>query len=212
MNITVDIVSDVVCPWCYVGKRHMEAALAQRPDLTAELRFRPFQLDPTVPAGGLDRTQYMVKKFGSLERINEAHKRLEDIGAKVGIAFAFDKIKRAPNTLDSHRIIRWAYEVGTQAAVKERLMSLYFEHGADIGDRTMLLDIAGQHGLDVTIVAELLASDADIDAVQAEIRQVQELGINGVPFFILAGQLGMSGAQPVEVMLQAINQAGKTTA
>ena len=205
--MTIDIVSDVVCPWCYVGKKHLDAALALRPDLKVEVRYRPFQLDPTIPAGGLDRTDYMVKKFGSLERIHDAHKRLEDMGAKSGIHFAFNDIKRAVNTLDAHRLIRWAYAVGTQAAVKERLMSLYFEHGADISDRAVLLDVAEQNGMERDIIAKLLDDGADIAEVQAEIRQAQELGINGVPFFILAGKYGLSGAQPVEALVAALDKA-----
>ncbi len=205
--MTIDIVSDVVCPWCYVGKKHLDAALALRPDLKVEVRYRPFQLDPTIPAGGLDRTDYMVKKFGSLERIHDAHKRLEDMGAKSGIHFAFNDIKRAVNTLDAHRLIRWAYAVGTQAAVKERLMSLYFEHGADISDRAVLLDVVEQNGMERDIIARLLDDGADIAEVQAEIRQAQELGINGVPFFILAGKYGLSGAQPVEALVAALDKA-----
>jgi len=205
--ITIDVVSDVVCPWCYVGKKHLDAALALRPDLKVEVRYRPFQLDPTIPAGGLDRTDYMVKKFGSLERIQDAHKRLEDMGSKCGIHFAFDTIKRAVNTLDAHRLIRWAYSVGTQARVKERLMSLYFEHGVDISDRTVLLDVAEQNGLQRDVVAGLLDSGSDIPEVQAEIRQAQELGINGVPFFILAGKYGLSGAQPVDALVAALDKA-----
>jgi predicted DsbA family dithiol-disulfide isomerase len=207
MTLTIDVVSDVVCPWCYVGKRHLEAALKLRPDLASEVRFRPFQLDPTIPQGGVDRTEYMVKKFVSLDRIHDAHTRLEEMGAKVGIQFAFDKITRAPNTLDAHRLIRWSYVAGTQSAVKERLMSLYFEHGVDIGDRDVLLEVAGQNGLETDIIAKLLEDGSDIEEVQAEIRQAQELGISGVPFFILAGKLGLSGAQPVEVMLQGLDQA-----
>lgn len=205
--ITIDVVSDVVCPWCYVGKKHLDAALALRPDLKVEVRYRPFQLDPTIPVGGLDRTDYMVKKFGSLERIHDAHKRLEDMGAKSGIHFAFNDITRAVNTLDAHRLIRWAYAVGTQAAVKERLMSLYFEHGANISDRAVLLDVAEQNGMERDIIARLLDDGADIAEVQAEIRQAQELGISGVPFFILAGKYGLSGAQPVEALVAALDKA-----
>ena len=205
--ITIDIVSDVVCPWCYVGKKHIDAALALRPDLKVELRYRPFQLDPTIPAGGLDRTDYMVKKFGSLERIHDAHKRLEDMGSTDGIHFAFEKIKLAVNTLDAHRLIRWAYAVGTQAAVKEQLMSLYFEHGVNISDRAVLLDVAAENGLERDVIARALEDGTDSAEVQAEIRQAQELGINGVPFFILDGKYGLSGAQPVEALVAALDKA-----
>ena len=129
------------------------------------------------------------------------------MGAKSGIHFAFNDITRAVNTLDAHRLIRWAYAVGTQAAVKERLMSLYFEHGANISDRAVLLDVAEQNGMERDIIARLLDDGADIAEVQAEIRQAQELGISGVPFFILAGKYGLSGAQPVEALVAALDKA-----
>ena len=205
--ITVDVVSDVVCPWCYVGKKHLDAALSLRPDLKVEVRYRPFQLDPTIPAGGVDRTAYMLKKFGSPDRIADAHKRLETMGATDGIHFAFDKIKLAVNTLDAHRLIRWAQVAGTQAAVKEQLMSLYFEQGVDISDRDVLLQVATRNGMDADIIGKLLDDGADIAEVQAEIQQAQDLGISGVPFFILAGKYGLSGAQPVEAIVAALDKA-----
>ena len=206
-NLTIDVVSDVVCPWCYVGKRNLEAALALRPDLKVDVRYRPFQLDATLPPEGMDRTQYMVRKFGSLDRLKDAHQRLEDMGNERNIHFDFAAIKRSPNTLDAHRIIRWAASVGKQPEVKERLMSLYFEHGADVGDRTVLLDVAENHGMNRETVAKTLEDGTDIIAVQTEIEQAQAMGVSGVPFFILAGKYGVSGAQPVEAMLSAIDQA-----
>ena len=196
-NLTIDVVSDVVCPWCYVGKRNLEAALALRPDLKVDVRYRPFQLDATLPPEGMDRTQYMVRKFGSLDRLKDAHTRLEDMGNERNIHFDFAAIKRSPNTLDAHRLIRWAASVGKQPEVKERLMSLYFEHGADVGDRTVLLDVAENHGLNRETVAKMLEDGTDIIAVQTEIEQAQAMGVSGVPFFILAGKYGVSGAQPV---------------
>lgn len=206
-KLTVDVVSDVVCPWCYVGKRNLEAALALRPDLDIEVRFRPFQLDPSIPAQGIDRKEYMTKKFDSLSRLDDAHKRLEEMGEARNIHFKFNDIKRSPNTLDAHRIIRWAASAGTQPAVKERLMSLYFEHGVDVGDREVLLDVAEAHGLNRAETAKKLDDGTDIIAVQTEIEQAQAMGISGVPFFILAGKYGVSGAQPVEAMVQALDQA-----
>ena len=205
----IDVVSDVVCPWCYVGKRHLEAAMRQNPNLEYTVHFRPFQLDPNIPREGLDRTDYMVRKFGSLERINEAHKRLEEMGSNVGIHFSFGKIKRAVNTLDAHRLIRWAFAAGTQSAVKESLLSLYFEQGVDISNRDVLIEVAGQNGLDTDVARTLLESGTDIDSVQQEIEQIQQIGISGVPFFILAGKYGLSGAQPIDVMARALEKAAE---
>src|SRR5271170_2200780 len=133
-EMNIEVVSDVVCPWCYVGKRRLEAALAQSDDAAVAVRWRPFQLDPTIPPEGLDRQAYMRAKFRDDARLAEAHTRLKALGAEVGIQFDFEAISRAPNTLDAHRLIRWAFEAGVQDAVVERLFSDYFEHGRDIGD------------------------------------------------------------------------------
>ncbi len=209
-KLTIDVVSDVVCPWCYVGKRNLDAAIAMRPDLDVEVRYRPFQLDATIPAEGVDRTQYMVRKFGSLDRLEDAHHRLEQMGGERNIHFDFAAIQRSPNTLDAHRLIRWAALVGEQPEVKERLMSLYFEHGADIGERKVLLDVAEANGLDRAAVSQMFEDGTDIAAVQTEIEQAQAMGVSGVPFFILAGKYGVSGAQPVEAMLSAIDEAART--
>jgi predicted DsbA family dithiol-disulfide isomerase len=141
--LTIDIVSDVVCPWCYLGEKRLDAALAEAAQPVA-LRWRPYQLDPTIPDGGLDRAEYMAKKFGAGGRLQAAHDNLTRLGAEVGIPFAFDKIKRAPNTLDAHRLIRWANSAGAQGKVVDRLFKAYFVEGRDIGDRDVLIDIAGE--------------------------------------------------------------------
>ena len=141
-DMTIDIVSDAVCPWCYVGKRRLEAALAGSGDANVAVQWRPFQLDPTIPSEGLDRQAYMRAKFRDDARLAEVHQRLKALGAEVGIKFDFAAIKRSPNTLDAHRLIRWAGEAGVQDAVVERLFSAYFERGEDIGDRDVLARIA----------------------------------------------------------------------
>jgi predicted DsbA family dithiol-disulfide isomerase len=205
-SITIDVVSDVVCPWCFVGKRKLEQALALTPELTVELNWRPFQLDPTIPQGGIARRDYMAKKFGP-EKIAAIHERLEGIGAEVGVAFAFDKIERSPNTLDAHRVIRWAQPHGAQTALVERLFELYFTEGGDIGDRDLLARLAGGHGLDAAQVRSALDTNQDCVAVQQEIASAVRLGVSGVPFFILAGRFGVSGAQPPEVLADAIRRA-----
>ena len=148
-TLTIDIVSDVVCPWCYLGEKRLEAALAEEPQPVA-VRWRPYQLDPTIPEGGLDRAEYMAKKFGRDGRLQTVHDNLTRLGAEVGVSFAFDKIKRSPNTLDAHRLIRWALSAGVQARVVDRLFEAYFVEGRDIGDRGVLVEIAGQCGLERT--------------------------------------------------------------
>jgi predicted DsbA family dithiol-disulfide isomerase len=204
--LTIDIVSDVVCPWCYLGEKRLEAVLADEPRPVA-VRWRPYQLDPTIPEGGLDRAEYMAKKFGKSGRLQAAHDNLVRLGAEVGLPFAFDKIKKAPNTLDAHRVIRWASSAGVQGKVVDRLFKAYFVEGRDIGDRGVLIDIAGECGLDPRLVEKLLPEGADIDLVRDEIAQAQAIGVSGVPFFIFAGRLGVPGAQDPSVLLRAMAQA-----
>jgi len=205
-SITIDVVSDVVCPWCFVGKRKLEQALALVPKLKVELNWRPFQLDPTIPQGGVSRREYMAKKFGP-EKIATIHDRLKGVGAEAGIPFALDKIERSPNTLDAHRVIRWAQPHGAQTALVDRLFTLYFIEGADIGDRDLLAKVAGEHGLDAKAIRAALDTNQDAVAVQQEIASAVRLGVSGVPFFILAGRFGVSGAQPPEVLADAIRKA-----
>ena len=204
--LVIDVVSDVVCPWCYIGKRRLEAAVAGLPELDVTVRWHPFQLDPTIPPGGLDRVQYMNNKFGA-ERYAEISARIAEVGNEVGIPFAFDQIKRSPNTLDAHRIIRWAEAAGVQGAVKEALMQAFFVDARDIGNVAVLADVAAAAGMDRAVVARLLAGDADKDAVRDEIESARKMGVNGVPFFIFAQKLGVSGAQAVEVLTGAMREA-----
>ena len=208
-TLTIDIVSDAVCPWCYVGKRKLEAALALKADVPVEVRWRPYQLDATIPSGGLARKDYMAKKFGSAERVTEIYARIEAVGRETHIPFAFDKISRSPNTLDAHRLIRWSASAGKQDAVVERLFKAFFEQGEDIGDPALLARIAGECGMDEKLVRDLLASEADKDAVRAEIAEAQKLGVTGVPFFIIGGRYAVSGAQSPEVLAKAIEAAMK---
>lgn len=204
--LTIDIVSDVVCPWCYLGEKRLEAALADEAG-AVEVRWRPYQLDPTIPQGGLDRAEYMAKKFGKSGRLQSAHDNLTRLGVELGLPFAFDKIKRSPNTLDAHRLIRWAGSAGAQAAVVDRLFKAYFVEGRDIGDRKVLVELAGECGLDADLVEKLLIDGADADLVRQDIEQAQAMGVSGVPFFIFNGRLGVPGAQEPSVLRQAIAQA-----
>ena len=210
--LTIDVVSDVVCPWCYVGKKRLERALAQETGEPIKVHWRPYQLDPSIPEGGLERRAYMINKFGDTGRIEAAHERLKALGAEEGIAFAFDKIARAPNTLDAHRLIRWAFLTGAQDKIVERLFKLYFEEGRDIGDRALLVETAGECGMDAQVVEKLFAEGADEEEVRAEIAEAQRLGVTGVPFFIFAQRFGVPGAQDVEVLAGAIAQARKSLA
>jgi predicted DsbA family dithiol-disulfide isomerase len=206
--LTIDVVSDVVCPWCYLGKRRLALALAEAADGgQIAVRWRPFQLDPTIPAGGMDRRAYLRNKFHDDKRLDEVHAHLTALGAEVGIAYRFDAISRAPNTLDAHRLIRWASVADAQDRVVERLFRLYFEEGRDVGDRASLVEVARECGMDGEVVAKLLADGRDVEAVRAEIAQAQSIGVTGVPFFIFASRFGVSGAQSVEVLAKAIAQA-----
>jgi predicted DsbA family dithiol-disulfide isomerase len=161
-TLTIDVVSDVVCPWCYLGEKRLEAALAGEPQPVA-VRWRPYQLDPTIPKGGLDRAEYMAKKFGRDGRLQSIHDNLTRLGTELGVPFAFDKIKRSPNTLDAHRLIRWALSAGVQGKVVDRLFEAYFVEGRDIGDRGVLIEIASECGLEGALVEKLLTEGADVD-------------------------------------------------
>ncbi|MGE0240913.1 MAG: DsbA family oxidoreductase [Parvibaculaceae bacterium] len=207
--ITIDIVSDVVCPWCYVGKHRLEQALAQLPERNFAVFWRPFQLDPTIPKEGMPRQDYLERKFGR-ERLADLHKPLIEIGKAEGIPFAFDRITRSPNTLDAHRLLRWAHEAGKQNEMADRLFALYFTEGADIGNRDVLTKAAAETGLDAALVAQLLGTEADLDPVIDEINAAQKMGIGGVPTFIFAGRFALSGAHPAETIRKAIEQSALT--
>jgi len=204
--LVIDIVSDVVCPWCYLGEKRLDAALEQEPQPVV-VNWRPYQLDPTIPEGGLDRAAYMEKKFGKDGRLKTVHENLVRLGAEVGLPFAFDRIKRAPNTLDAHRLIRWSASASAQREVVDRLFKAYFVEGRDIGDRTVLIDVARESGLDAGLVEKLLGEDVDKDAVRREIAEAQAIGVTGVPFFIFASRLAVPGAQNADVLRRAMAQA-----
>lgn len=201
--VTVDVVSDVVCPWCFIGKRRLEAAMSANPDITFQVRWRPFQLDGTIPRTGIARGEYLSRKFGSPERIAEIYGRIGAVGAAEGLAFQFDKIDVAPNTLDAHRVLRWAAEDGAQDAVAERLFRLFFMEGGNLADQGALAAAAGEAGMDAARTAERLASDEDVQAVASEIDAAHRIGVSGVPFFIFGGKYAVSGAQDAETLAEA---------
>ena len=204
-KVAIDIVSDAVCPWCFIGKRNLEAALVGLPGIAAEIHWRPYHLDATIPKDGIDRRQYLERKFGP--RVGEIYTRVSEAGAAAGIDFAFDAIGRSPNTLDAHRLIRWAWSAGVQDAVVERLFRDFFIEGRDIGDHAVLVEAARACGMDASVVADLLKGDADREEVQADIASAQSLGVTGVPFFIIDGRFALPGAQPPDVLRRAIARA-----
>lgn len=207
-TVTVDVISDVVCPWCFIGQKRLGKAVAETPGVKVEISWRPYQLDPTIPAQGLDRKQYMLAKFGSEARLKEIHDRIVPLGAADGIEFHFEDIKVAVNTIDAHRLIRWAASAGdgAQQRIVEALFAANFEKGENISDHAVLARIAGENGMDEAVVRSLLASDADVEAVRAEIEQAQRMGVTGVPCFLLDGKYAVMGAQDAAVLADAIRQ------
>jgi predicted DsbA family dithiol-disulfide isomerase len=207
-TLTIDVVSDVVCPWCYLGQKRLDNAIAAVPDVEVSVTWRPFQLDPTIPPQGMDRKAYMRAKFGDEARLRDAHARLEALGKDVGIDYAFDAITVSPNTLDAHRVIRWAGANSPEAQNKlvRRLFKLYFEEGADIGDRAVLAQAAREAGMDGAVVESLLAGDADREAVANEAATASRMGVTGVPCFLFEGKYAVMGAQDVSTLTDAIRQ------
>ena len=203
----IDFISDTVCPWCFIGKRRLARAMAQRPNIAFDVRYRPYRLDPAVPKGGLDREAYLAAKFGKNGGIEEAQRIIAAEGAKEGIEFDFAAIKRAPNTLDSHRLIRWAALTGAQDEVVERLFAAYFENGEDIGDIRILADIADVCGMDGAQMADMLESDEDVTLVEREDQLAREMGVTGVPAMIFANKVAVSGAREPEVLTMVIDKA-----
>jgi predicted DsbA family dithiol-disulfide isomerase len=202
----IDIVSDTVCPWCFIGKRRLEKAMAQRPELAFQIHWRAYQLDPLVPPSGMGRKAYMRAKFGDSPQAKAAGGALREAGAAEGIAFAFDAIEKRPNTIDSHRLIRWAASAGVQDDVVERLFRAYFEQGRDIGSPAVLTEIASEADMDVELVEQLLASDADRELILREDTLAHEMGISGVPTFVFANKFMLSGAQDPEALVKVIDK------
>lgn len=204
--LKIDIVSDVMCPWCFIGKRRLEQALAEVPDIPVEIMWRPFQLDPTLPPEGKDRKTYLDEKFGGSEEARAIYDRVREAGAAEGIAFAFDKIERSPNTLDAHRLIHWAAQEGVQDQMVERLFELYFLEGGDLTRQETLVEAAVAAGMEREVVERLLESAADRMSTEQEIAAAQHMGVTGVPCFILDSKYAVMGAQPAATLAEAIRQ------
>ena len=204
--IRLDIFSDPICPWCYIGKAHLDRAFEMRAGHPFDIEWHPFQLNPDMPAGGVNRLEYLEAKFGGRDKVVQMHARLDQAAAQAGVTFDHAAIQRIPNTLDAHRLIHWAGLEGRQTPMKSALMRAYWREGRDIGDHATLAAIAGEVGLDRGAMARLLATDADRDSIIARDTHARERGINAVPTFIVANQYVLSGAQPPHLWEQVMTE------
>jgi predicted DsbA family dithiol-disulfide isomerase len=209
--VAIDVFADVVCPWCYIGERRLERALAQRTGVPTTRRWRPFQLQPHMPSDGVAWSDFVRTKFGGPERARSIFDRVTAVGASVGATFDFDRVANAPNTADAHRLILLAAERGDEWPVVNRLFRAHFAEGRDIGDAATLAELAGSIGLDPAHVRRYLASDRNRDAVVQSQRTAEGLGVTGVPFFVFRGRYGVSGAQPEDVLTRAIDLVSTDT-
>lgn len=203
--VEIDVVSDVMCPWCYVGKRRLEKALEMLPEgIEVEIKWRPFQLDPTIPPEGRDRQQYLSQKFGNAEQIAEKYEPIRQAGTKEGIGFNFDEITKSPNTVDAHRLIYWAQQAGLQNEMSEILFIAYFIDAKDLTDNAVLVDLAVEAGLEKDVVERLLQGDADRKDVETEMQQYRQMGVQSVPTMIVGKKYAVVGAQEAETIAQVI--------
>jgi predicted DsbA family dithiol-disulfide isomerase len=215
MTLRIEVISDVVCPWCFIGKRRLEQALRLLAEdgvepASVEVVWRPFQLNPQLPREGMSRAQYVAAKFGG--RADEIYARVAGVGRSVGIDFAFDRIVRQPNTLAAHQLIELARESHAQETMVENLFRAYFLDGKDLTDVPTLLELAQQSGLDEGRVRACLDDDAQREAIAVQDDEARALGVTGVPFFIFGGQLAVSGAQEPQVLVRAFKQAAGVAA
>lgn len=204
--IRLDIFSDPVCPWCLIGKANLDRALAAHPNHPFVIEWHPFQLNPDMPADGVDKRSYLAARFGGEAKLDEIHNRLRAMAQKAGVAMDPDKAERLPNTLNAHRMIHWAGLEGKQSAMVSALFRAYWRDGRDIGDVEELCDIAEEVGLDPLAIARLLATDADASDLLARDQDARKKGVTAVPTFLIAQQYVISGAQPPEVWAQVIEE------
>jgi predicted DsbA family dithiol-disulfide isomerase len=206
VSIKLDILSDPICPWCYIGKAHLDRALAQVPDHPFIIEWHPFQLNPEMPREGMDRRTYLETKFGGRDRAVEVYARIADAAQAAGIEIDFAAIDRTPSTLDAHRLIHWAGLEGRQTAAVSSLFRAYFREGCDIGDRSVLLSIADGIGLDRPMIERLLESDADAEDIRARDAHARARGVTGVPTFVIGERHVVPGSQPPELWRQVIDE------
>jgi predicted DsbA family dithiol-disulfide isomerase len=204
--IKLDVMSDPICPWCYIGKAHLDKALAERPDHPFVIEWHPFQLNPDMPAGGMGRRAYLEGKFGGKEAAVRAYAPVVEHAEKAGLNINFEAMQRTPNTLNAHRLIHWSGIEGRQTAAVSALFKAYFVDARDIGDVEVLADIADSIEMDAAVVAKLLQSDEDAQAIRDRDAHSREMGINSVPTFIVGNQHAVPGAQPPALWLKVIDE------
>lgn len=204
--VKLDIISDPICPWCYIGKTHLDKALAARPDHPFEIEWHPFQLNPDMPMGGMDRREYLETKFGGKEAAVRAYAPVVEHSTRAGLSIDFEGMKVTPNTLDAHRLIHWAGIEKKQSTVVDGLFQAYFVDARDIGDADVLADIADEAGMDAAVVRRLLQSDADRDDISNRDAHSRKMGVNSAPTFIVAQQHAVPGAQPPEMWEKVIDE------
>jgi predicted DsbA family dithiol-disulfide isomerase len=212
--VRIDVVSDVVCPWCFIGKHRLEAALKLKPDIAVDVHYHPYFLNDWIPREGISRVDYLTTKFGSPERYEGIAHRVRDAAAAEGLVYDSSKMKRQPNTTDCHRLIHWAEAIGKAPEMKQKLMDLYFTEGGDLTQHDTLVQAAAAVGLDAETVRADLATDKDVDLVGQQAQQAKDAGIDGVPCFIFGGKFAVSGAQAPEYLAEAIERiaTGKAVA
>jgi predicted DsbA family dithiol-disulfide isomerase len=203
----IEVVFDLVCPWCFLGIRRLRRMLRSRPDVAAELIWRPFLLNPDLAPQGVPRQEYLVRKFGGEERARRLHGTIAELGRAEGLDFRFDRIRRVPHSLDAHRLVRWAGRFGMADGMVDAMFEAYFMEGADIGDAAALAAIAGRLGLEAPMARRFLATVAEVEAVHADNLRAHRLGINGVPCFVVAGRHAIAGAQEPEVLERLLDVA-----
>jgi predicted DsbA family dithiol-disulfide isomerase len=207
--LTIDIVSDVVCPWCYIGKRRIENALKLVPDVPVEVNFRPFFLNPWVPREGISREDYLTTKFGSVEAYHGIAQRVVTAAGEEGLLYRPENVKRQPNTIDCHRLIHWADAIGKAPEMKQRLMELYFRDGGDLTDVNVLVQAATDIGLEPEDVRKRLTTDEDVGLISALAQDAANKGIQGVPTYLFAQKYAVSGAQDPAMLARAIRQVSE---
>jgi predicted DsbA family dithiol-disulfide isomerase len=206
-RLQIEVVFDLVCPWCYLGVHRLRRTLRGRPDLGADILWRPFLLNPDIPSGGVSRHDYMLRKFGGEERARRLHATIADLGRAEGLRFAFDRIRRIPPSVDAHRLVRFADRQGLADAAVHALFDAYFCEGQDIGEQAALAAIAEGLGLDGAATRRFLAGQQEAEAVHADNLRAHRLGINGVPCFVVQGRHAIAGAQEPEVLERLLDVA-----
>lgn len=204
--VTLDIISDPICPWCYIGKARLDAAIAETGINPFQTHWRIFELNPDMPAQGMDRKAYLEAKFGGPESAEQVYSRIRREAERSGLDLDFDRIARTPNTFDAHRLIRWAQAQGVQDRVADELFRRYFEQGADISDHAVLLEVAEAAGLEREVVARLLEGDAEREALRQEEESIRGMGVQGVPCFVIGGKYVLQGAQESETWKQVLTE------